>query len=66
MVIVSVNETKPVRILTVDFCPYCKKKHSHGGGYSRDPPNLGQRSAHCGKGSYILTTVRRLNRPMSA
>lgn len=34
-------------------CPYCRKKHSHGLGIL-DRPVLGQRMAHCGKGSYIL------------
>lgn len=34
-------------------CPYCRKKHSHGLGVL-ERPVLGQRLAHCGKGSYIL------------
>jgi len=27
-------------------CPYCGKKHHHGGG-DGDRPNLGSRAAHC-------------------
>ena len=34
-------------------CPYCRRKHSHGLGIIEHPV-LGQRMAHCGKGSYIL------------
>ncbi len=28
-------------------CPYCGKKHHHGGG-DGERPNLGSRAAHCG------------------
>lgn len=27
-------------------CPFCGKKHQHGGGHD-DDPNLGFRTAHC-------------------
>ena len=36
-------------------CPYCSKKHQHGGGYSQSPDSLPtQRSAHCGRGEYKI------------
>lgn len=36
-------------------CPYCPKKHQHGGGYVSDPDTLPQfRSSHCGKGEYKI------------
>jgi len=35
-------------VLTVDECPYCGKRHSHGGGLVSDgPPSLGFRVPHC-------------------
>jgi hypothetical protein len=33
-------------ILTVARCPFCGKRHSHGGG-SDDMPDLGARRSHC-------------------
>jgi hypothetical protein len=35
-----------VWILTVARCPFCSKRHSHGGG-SDDAPDLGARNSHC-------------------
>lgn len=36
-------------------CPYCSKKHQHGGGYTDNPDSLpAYRSAHCGKGEYKI------------
>jgi hypothetical protein len=42
-------------ILTVARCPFCGKRHSHGGGDGPEPA-LGHRVAHCGDhaGSYEL------------
>src|SRR5688500_13705943 len=33
-------------ILVVSRCPFCGKRHSHGGG-NGDTPDLGARRAHC-------------------
>jgi hypothetical protein len=38
-------------ILTVARCPFCGKRHSHGGG-SDDAPDLGYRRPHCLTGSH--------------
>jgi hypothetical protein len=35
-------------------CPYCFKRHSHGGG-DGVRPLLGSRGSHCGLGEYTLT-----------
>lgn len=35
-------------------CPYCKCRHSHGGGDGYRPV-LGSRSAHCGLGEYTIS-----------
>ena len=37
----------PIWVLTVDECPYCGKRHEHGGGSVDEPPALGFRVAHC-------------------
>jgi hypothetical protein len=34
-------------VLTVDECPYCGKRHEHGGGSVDLPPLLGSRVPHC-------------------
>ena len=34
-------------VLTVDECPYCGKRHEHGGGRVDEPPALGFRVPHC-------------------
>ena len=34
-------------ILEIDCCPFCKKRHSHGGGVISESPALGFRVAHC-------------------
>src|SRR5829696_8915064 len=33
-------------VVTVARCPFCGKRHSHGGG-SDDTPDLGYRNSHC-------------------
>jgi transposase-like protein len=53
VVAVEIVERSGLRIVKIN-CPYCKKRHTHGGGAVKDSPVLGQRGAHCGKGSYIL------------
>jgi hypothetical protein len=48
-----------VWILTVARCPFCGKRHSHGGG-SGDAPDLGARNSHCVTGpggTYELVAV---------
>ena len=64
-VFADITESNGIRLVKIN-CPYCKKRHSHGAGRVEDPPVLGQRSAHCGNGSYILTTVRQKKSPVSA
>jgi len=34
-------------VLTVDECPYCGKRHEHGGGSVDGPPALGFMVPHC-------------------
>jgi hypothetical protein len=36
-------------------CPFCGSIHKHGGGNVSTAPTLGQRSAHCSSGEYLLT-----------
>lgn len=38
-------------------CPYCGRKHTHGGGTLTDDPrqHLGPRVAHCHGGDYLLS-----------
>lgn len=45
MNIESITKT-PTTILVKVLCPYCNKKHTHGG--------QGYRAAHCGKGEYLI------------
>ena len=35
-------------------CPYCRRRHSHGGGDGARP-FFGSRMSHCGKGEYTIT-----------
>jgi len=53
IILVDMVERSGIRTIKV-VCPYCRKTHKHGAGYVKDPPNLGQRGADCGRGSYIL------------
>ena len=41
--------------LTIEHCPYCGKRHRHGGGTGKHP-TLGHRVSHCFAGGYILVT----------
>ena len=34
-------------VLEVAECPYCGKRHEHGGGSVEGPPALGFRAPHC-------------------
>jgi len=38
-------------ILEIDRCPFCEKRHTHGGGSLDRPPLLGSRFSHCVTGS---------------
>lgn len=38
-------------------CPFCKDVHLHGAGETNTLPNLGQRRAHCSKGSYFIAQL---------
>ena len=65
VVFADITEYNGLRLVKIN-CPFCKKKHSHGAGRLADPPVLGQRGSHCGKGNYILTTVRQKKSPVPA
>lgn len=43
-------------------CVFCNREHLHGAGETNAFPNLGQRRAHCSKGSYFIVNPR----PVSA
>ncbi len=39
-------------------CPYCGRRHHHGGGPTDGPPVLGERLSHCaGHATYELVPV---------
>lgn len=46
-----------VWILTVEVCPFCGEKHTHGGGIG-SKPLLGSRSSHCAESSHSYTLVK--------
>jgi hypothetical protein len=46
IVVVEVRKTKTIWDLVVE-CPYCGRRHRHGGGTIEGQPLLGWRSAHC-------------------
>jgi hypothetical protein len=43
--------------LVIEHCPYCGKRHTHGGG-SGIAPSLGRRLSHCHNGGYELKEAR--------
>ena len=46
-------------ILWYVHCPFCSKKHQHGGGYASSPDRVPTfRSSHCGKGEYKIVAQK--------
>jgi len=48
--IIQGNECHLIRVM----CPFCNKKHLHGGGFLVNPIHFGTRMAHCGRGIYEM------------
>ena len=44
------GDGRTVRVLTVD-CPYCRQAHTHEGGTTDQPPDLGFRVPGCAAGT---------------
>ena len=49
-VVVSEKLVNGVWLLIVTCCPFCKKRHTHGGGSGLEPGLYGHREAHCVEG----------------